>query len=112
MPYRRHTVDGAVSNRLHWHDLSPAVEAVASQNGRGFRVGQTGAERIGSITREQRKDEGADLNNSEESDSDLRHHRHVKSYNVAFLQTELPQGVGEAIDLAVKITIGQEPSAA
>src|SRR6266540_5054047 len=98
-----------VGNGFHRYNMATAVKAVAGDDRFGFSVGKARAERVGAIARKERQHNGTDLYNGQQSYSDLRHHRHVECDHVAFSKPQVPQRVGETIDLTIQLGIGECP---
>ncbi len=103
----RRVLDGVVGVVLEGDDLAAPVAAVGGDEDLGLGVVDAVAQGLGAEAAEDDRVDGADAGAGQHGDDGLRHHRHVDGDAVALLDAEALQGVGEQVDLAVEVPVGE-----
>ncbi len=106
---RRRRGHRLVCDRFHRHDISTPEEPVGRDQELRVAVPQPGSHRFGAEPGKQRSVDRADLAAGQDSRNRFRGHRHEYADDVAPLDPEVTQHVGEAVGLGQQVAEGDRP---
>ena len=107
VPDRRRGADRGVGHLLHLDALPPAPEAVGGDEHRRLGVLEPRGHGVGTVAREQRQHDRADLRAGEEGGGEFRSHRQEEGDPVTLAYAQLTQGVGAAIRGGAQLGVGE-----
>ena len=100
-------LEGLVDGALELDLGAAAVAGVLGEDGDALRVIDAIGDGVGGESAEDYGVDGADSGAGEQRDRELGGHTHVNGYAVAFFNAEGLEGVGEFLDLCVKLGVGE-----
>ncbi len=103
----RAVLQGLVRELLERQDAAAAVAAVGGDEQLGLGVVDPVAERLGAEAAEDHRVNGADARAGQHGDGELGNHRQVDGHAVALAHPQALQHVGELVDLAVELPVGE-----
>ena len=103
---------GAVGVLLERDDLAAAIAAVGGDQHLGLAVLDPPGEGLGAEAAEDDRVRGADPGTGQRRDDQLGDHRHVDRHDVALLDAQALEHVGELADLAEQVLVAEHPALA
>ena len=108
----RRTFDRLVGEFLQGHDVAASVPAICSNHELGFGIIDAISKRVRAESAENDTMHGANPGAGQHRDRKLGDHRKIDRDPIALPDAQLLQHIGEPIDLAVEIPIGERASVA
>ena len=105
--HTRHLRERLVQHRLHRAHAAAAPGAVGGDDGARAAVLQARDQRLRTEAREQRHDDGANLQDREEGDEGFRQVGHVDAHHVALAHAHLPERAGEPAGFGVELGVAE-----